>query len=236
MRLDNTRGGRRFMVISSIVLIIFFSTSFFALAELLETREFSDTLTITTDGYVSHYYVERENTSLYGEIYIYHPENSLELYVNTSNLETLWIDCQGLYDDERGRVWFVPLPQYRDWIPSKEAFTVYLSTDGNLSEVGFNNADGLEPVAVTWNGNLLDIDGSTFMTGQAPAHGAGETVTVKVYYSHAAYADDIVDETADILLEFAIFLFTIGIIWLIIKWFMDQIEEGFDEKDEKGGF
>lgn len=176
---------RRYLPIFVILSIMFLPFySIVSIAEPLETNEFSDTNVFIADGYLSHYYIERFNSSLTGEVYIYHPENSFDLTIHTTNIKDIVVDVQSLYDDEGGRAWNTLPSDFRAWIISNSKYNITFKSDGKLSSVGFVSAENLEPIMVSWNGEEIGftkVDENTF-TASVPSHGTEEN-TIVLHYS-----------------------------------------------------
>jgi len=180
---------KRYVGVFIVMSLLFVSLySMVAVAESLETKEFSDTNLFVADGYCSHYYVERYNTSLDGEVYIYHPANTFDLTIYTTNIKSIVVDVQSLYDDEAGTCWSTLPIDFRAWIISNSEYTITLKADGNLSSFGFTSSQSLEPKRVTWDDEVLDyttVDESTY-SASVPTQD-GENHTVALYYSLSAY-------------------------------------------------
>jgi len=174
-----------FIVLSLIFVSLY---SMVAVAESLETNEFSDTNLFGADGFHSHYYVERYNTSLSGEVYIYHPANTFDLTIYTTNIKSIIVDVQSLYDDEAGTCWSTLPLDFKAWIVSNSEYTITLRTDGNLSSFGFTSSQSLEPKRVSWDEDSFDytrVDESTY-SASVPVQDS-ENHNIKLYYSLSAY-------------------------------------------------
>jgi len=180
---------KRYVGVFVVMSLIFVSLySVVGMAESLETSEFSDTNVFVADGFGSHYYVERYNTSLDGEVYIYHPANTFDLTIYTTNIKNIIVDVQSLYDDEAGTCWSTLPVDFRAWIVSNSEYTITLRTDGNLSSFGFTSSQSLEPERVTWDDSLLEytmVDESTYSVSVPVQDNA--THTINLYYSMSAY-------------------------------------------------
>lgn len=193
----------------------------------IETKEFSDINIFYSDGFVSHYYVELYNTSLTGEVYIYHPEDSFDFTVETTNIKVLIVDVQSLYNDEAGDVW-VSLPSdFREWVTSHIGYNITLSTDGNLSMIGITNGENLDPMGILWNGDEIEYsrpDPGTF-TVELPEHGT-EDNTIRVYYEIHFPST----EFNNILFNIMVFIFIfVPIISIFILTFKEQIVDRFQK-------
>lgn len=169
------------LMILAFLTIPFYSMGSYAVP--IDTKEFSDINIFYTDGYLSHYYVELYNPSLTGEVYIYHPADSFDFTVQTTNIKRLIVDVQSLYDDEAGDVW-VSLPEdFRAWVASHISYNISLSGDGYLSTIGITNSENLNPEVVMWNGIELSYsnpsEGSLLF--DLPEHGT-EDNEINVYY------------------------------------------------------
>lgn len=204
---------KRYVGVFIILSLLFVSlSSIVALAEPLETSEFSDSNTFSADGFLSHYYVERYNSSLSGEVYIYHPANSFDLTVHTTNIKNIVVDVQSLYDDEAGTCWSVLPVDFRAWIISNSAYTITLKTDGNLSSFGFTSSESLEPKRVTWDDGLMNYtktDESTY-SASVPVQDT-ENHTINLYYSLSAYGiGKTLIEAGKMLLAVGVIIGTMG--------------------------
>lgn len=179
-------------------------------AQALETKAFVDTNIFTVDGHISHYYIERENSSLPANVTIYHPENSLILYINTTNVKELWIDCESLYADEKDTVWYDPVPAFQTWIPGNPVYVVYLKTDGNLSDVAWFNDGALDPLELRWDDTVISYsNNATWLSASVPAHSDGVTYTIEIFYQLEVFY---------IMEGLATLLVILGIMLLVVRW------------------
>jgi len=204
---------KRYVGVFIVMSLIFVSLySVVGMAESLETTEFSDTNLFVADGFHSHYYIERYNTSLDGEVYIYHPANTFELTIHTTNIKNIIVDVQSLYDDEAGTCWSTLPVDFREWIISNSEYTITLKTDGNLSDFGFTSSQSLEPKRVVWDDDELDyttVDESTY-SASIPVQDS-ENHTLHLYYSLSAYGiGRTMIEVGKMLLSIGIIIGVIG--------------------------
>lgn len=204
------KGHMGVFVVMSLIFMSFYSMV--AVGESLETNEFSDTNLFEADGFHSHYYIERYNISLDGEVYIYHPANTFDLTIYTTNIKSIVVDVQSLYDDEAGTCWSTLPVDFRSWIISNSEYTITLKTDGNLSSFGFTSSQSLEPHRVLWDDNLMDytmVDESTY-SASVPVQD-NENHTVTLYYSLSAYGiGKTMMEVGKMLLSIGIIIGVIG--------------------------
>lgn len=228
MRFDKRRKrtpvGAIVIALVTVVALVALMMPVNTVAEALETKAFVDTNIFTVDGYIEHYYIERENSSLPANITIYHPENSLVLYINTTNVKELWIDCESLYTDEKDTVWYGPVPVFQTWIPSKPVYTVYLKTDGSLADVAWYNAGTLDPIEVRWDDAIISYsDNETWLSASVPAHSDGITYTIEIFYQLEVFY---------IMEGMAMLLLILGILLLVVRW----VKGGFyDLADDNWG-
>ena len=110
-------------------------------------------LVFPNDGNISHYYIERVNTSMNGEINLIYTTSSHTLEVETINIKGLTIDCISIYEDESMKV-FKQSPSYEDdknlfvdyFVEERELFTVNVISDTTIEKLRFKSAP--EPVRV----------------------------------------------------------------------------------------
>jgi len=201
----------------TVIMLTAFLMSTASIAQVLETRAFEDTNIFNVDGTHSHYYIERQNSSLSANITVYHPQNSLSLYVNTTNVKELWIDCESLYADENATVWYSPIPDFRTWIPSKPLYTVYLKTDGNLTNISWYNDGALDPMEVRWEGTVIPYDNNeTWISAEVPTTIDGTTYTVEIFYEL---------EAVYVLEGLAMLALVLGVITVFFKWLKSSFSD-----------
>mgnify|MGYP001077031130 CR=1 FL=1 len=214
---------KRIIRYTALLLVVAFAIPvMFVIADLSESREFSDTNVFTSDGYIDHYYIERYNTSLSAEIYIYHAEGTNMLTIETTNVELLLIDADSLYADEKDRVWYSAV-DWETWIPSHPVYYINLTTDGNLSHVRFTKSENVVPVRVEWNGENQNytVNGDV-ISSDIPVHISGSYNMVAIWY---------VTPNQILFGSLAQFMFTAGVIYVVIRWMRDMVLGGFGGTD-----
>jgi proteasome lid subunit RPN8/RPN11 len=110
-------------------------------------------LVFKTDGEQSHYYVERLNTNLPGEITLTYWTDSHTLKVETKNIKKLTIDADSIYKDESMKVFkrdpAVDADYYKDYFYDKDRFLVNVIASNDITELRFKDAP--EPTLVYVN-------------------------------------------------------------------------------------
>lgn len=89
-------------------------------------------LTFTEDGDVSHYVVQRHDTSSDGVIDVKYTPSTNKLEVTVSNIEELEIDCNSLYNEEAMNVLDIdPIvyPDYKQYFINQEMLIVTVNTN-----------------------------------------------------------------------------------------------------------
>jgi len=132
----------------------------------LETTDVSRHLVFVGDGYISHYYVERTNTSNWGHVYLNYTGGLSSIEIATINIKHITIDCHDLYNGHKNEVWITPGSGeywYKDYIPTNKKYTVHLTSD-TLTSITFYKIF-LQPsrvfvdgVLTSWSYNGRDID------------------------------------------------------------------------------
>lgn len=111
-------------------------------------------LTFKTDGTQSHYYVERNNTSLDGKIDLTYTTSTNSLDVDVKNIDVLHIDCKSMYNDESMKVFGIdPIEYpnyYKNYFIDKDLFKVKVDTECAITNLTFEYTP--VPVKVIVNG------------------------------------------------------------------------------------
>lgn len=122
--------------------------------------EYSYHLRFPRDGYQSHYYVERWNTSAYGIIDLTYYTDSNTLDVETANIKVLGINSRSLYEDKcervTGRSPYEDSNLYKKYFIERDLFTVNILTRDNrpIQNLSFTDTPIAYEVRVnseTWN-------------------------------------------------------------------------------------
>ncbi len=165
---DHRYSRKRSLLAIAIALYVTFlllSTIAFTADRLVETNmkdNYNYNLRFPTDGYQSHYYVERLNVSKVGKIDIKYTTSTNILNVDTENIKVLRIDCRSLYEDECKKVFgFDPTENsnyYKWYFIEKNHLNVNVDTDCAINELVFIDTPIPSTVLVdgiTW---VEDID------------------------------------------------------------------------------
>lgn len=162
--------------------------TFNAQAALIDTLEFSESLNFTTNGTHSHYTVALSSSP--GYVNVSHDAGGDTLLnVSTRNVQSITIDVQSLFLDERTRAFVgsdAAMSWLETWLTTNAVYTVILDTD-DLASVTFANL-GRSPVGASWNDADLDFTvAGTSISGSVPDNGLD---TLKVYFDAGLYRSE----------------------------------------------
>jgi PKD repeat protein len=111
-------------------------------------------LTYKNDGIITHYYVERNNTTVDGKIDLTYTTSSNTLDVEAKNIKVLHIDCISMFNDESKKVFKIDPYEYpnyyRQYFIERNLFKVKVDTETNYTNLTFKYTP--IPVKVIVNG------------------------------------------------------------------------------------
>jgi hypothetical protein len=125
--------------------------------------EYTYHLRFPKDGYQSHYYIERWNTSAYGIIDLTYHTSTNTLDVQTANLKVLGINSRSMYEDEcekiTGRSPYDDSNLYKKYFIERDQFSVNIITMDNrpIENLSFSDM----PIAYE-----VRVDGETWNEGE----------------------------------------------------------------------